>query len=190
VAYKHKFKVNAAATAETGLGQVDWPTNLPMVHFVKLELHNRHGKLLSDNFYWRTLKQDDFQDLNLMPTVTLDTKVSRHDANGNCLLEVTLHNSSSHIALMAHLQLRQKNSGERVLPVYYSDNYVSLVPGESKTISIEAALSALKGQMPLIVVDGWNISVKPQSFSNAAIALNEDAQVNHWPVTGLPVSLQ
>jgi beta-galactosidase/beta-glucuronidase len=190
VAYKHKFKVNATPTAETSLGQVDWPTNLSTVHFVRLELHDHHGKLLSDNFYWRTLKPDDFQDLNLMQTVTLDTKVSRHDANGNCLLEVTLHNPSSHIALMAHLQLRQKGSGKRVLPVYYSDNYVSLVPGETKTISIEAALSELKGQMPLIVADGWNISVKPQPFSAAAIALNEDAQVNRWPVTGLPVSLQ
>ena len=27
---------------------------------------------------------------------------------------------------MAHLQLRRQKSGERVLPVYYSDNYVSL----------------------------------------------------------------
>lgn len=36
---------------------------------------------------------------------------------------------------MAHLQLRRKSSGERVLPVFYSDNYVSLAPGESRTVT-------------------------------------------------------
>lgn len=190
VAYQRKFKVNATATAETSLGQVDWPTNLSTVHFVKLDLRNRHGKLLSDNFYWRSLKQDDFRDLNDMPTVTLDANISRHDAHGQCILDVTLHNSSSHIALMTHLQLRRKKSGARVLPVYYSDNYVSLTPGETKTISIEAALSELNGQIPLVMVDGWNILVKPRSSADAAIALNEDAQVSHWPATGLPFSSQ
>ena len=53
----------------------------------------------------------------------------------------------------------RKGSGERVLPVYYSDNYVSLVPNESRTITIEAATSDLKGEAALVVVDGWNVGV-------------------------------
>jgi hypothetical protein len=127
------------------------------------------------------------QALNQLPTVALDAKVARHDADGKCLLDVTLHNPTSQIALMAHLQLRRQSSGERVLPVYYTDNYVSLTPGESKTITIEAAQSDLKGEKPLVVVDGWNIGVTPFSSDDAAVVLNEDAQVNHWPVTGLPI---
>jgi hypothetical protein len=186
VAGRHQFAVNADASAETSLGLVDWPTNLSTVHFVKLELRDRNGKLLSDNFYWHSLQTDDFQDLNKMPSVTLESKISRHDAEGKCLLTVTLHNPGSNIALMAHLQLRRKYSGERVLPVYYSDNYVSLVPGETRTISVEAALADLDNQLPLVVLDGWNVAVKPYADANAAIALNEDAQVSHWPTTGLP----
>ncbi|HWD93406.1 MAG TPA: glycoside hydrolase family 2 TIM barrel-domain containing protein [Verrucomicrobiae bacterium] len=186
VAGEHQFTVNAQPTAETGLGSVDWPTNVSTVHFVKLELRDRKGKLLSDNFYWRTLRQDDFQDLNQMPAVTLDSKISRHDSGGKCLVTVTLHNAGSHIALMTHLQLRRKDSGDRVLPAYYSDNYVSLVPGETRTISIEAASSDLGNQAPLVLVDGWNVAIKSSAGAKAAIALNEDAQVSHWPKTGLP----
>jgi beta-mannosidase len=88
------------------------------------------------------------------------------------------------------LQLHRQNSGERVLPVYYSDNYVSLAPGEARTISIEAAASDLQGQTPLVMIDGWNIAVKPSASTDAAVALNEEAQVNHWPVTGLPVRIE
>ena len=82
-------------------------------------------------------------------------------------LQVTLHNPTKNIALMAHVQLRRK-SGERVLPVFYSDNYVSLVPDETRTITIDAAESDFNGEKPLIVVDGWNVTVFPASFSGVA----------------------
>jgi hypothetical protein len=191
-AYQHEFAVEAPPSAETGLGAVAWPAHLSAVHFIKLELHDAAGKLLSDNFYWRALPQqpDDLQALEGLPMVTLEANVARHDEDGKCLLEVTLRNASSQIALMAHLQLRRKNSGQRVLPVYYSDNYVSLVPGETRTISIEAAEADLKGQTPLIVMDGWNIAVHPYASSDAVVALNEEAQVKHWPVTGLPIRIE
>jgi beta-mannosidase len=92
---------------------------------------------------------------------------------------------TSTIAVMAHLQLRRQHSGGRVLPVYYSDNYVSLPPGEAKTITMEAAATDLKGEKPLVVLDGWNIGLDLKK-SSPGIALNENAQVSHWPVTGLP----
>ena len=85
--------------------------------------------------------------------ITLEAKATRANADGKCLLTVTLHNPGTQVALMAHLQLRRKQSGDRVLPVFHSDNYVSLVPNESKTISIEAAEADLKGDSPLVVVD-------------------------------------
>ncbi|MDR3459796.1 MAG: glycoside hydrolase family 2 TIM barrel-domain containing protein [Verrucomicrobiae bacterium] len=186
LAGQHEFAVNAAATSETTLGLVAWPTDLSAVHFVKLELRDGRGKLLSDNFYWRTLKQDDFQALGGLPAVTLDAKIKRHDSGGKCRLEVTLHNPGPPVALMTHLQLRRKDSGERVLPVYYSDNYVSLVAGETRELSIEAAESNLQGELPLVVVDGWNGVIRPLATADAAMDLNENAQISHWPKTGLP----
>lgn len=188
LAYQHSDKVTAPADAATTLGPIAFPSSLSSVHFLKLELYDDTGKLLSDNFYWRAQPehQDDLTDLGKLPTVNLEAQVERKDANGKALLTVTLHNPSKNLALMSHLQLRRNRSGDRVLPVYYSDNYISLVPNETKTIIIEADQKALKGEDALIAVDGWNISVVPISAPGAAIAPNLDAQPDHWPATGLP----
>jgi hypothetical protein len=189
VAYQNDIDVTAPPSLATDLGAVAWPAMLSSVHFIKLELRDAVGKLLSHNFYWRVLPehQDDLTDLDKLQVVLLDAKVARHDADGKCLLDVTLHNPGPQVALMTHLQLRRQKSGERVLPAYYTDNYMSLVPNETKTVTVEAAQSDLNGEVPLIVLDGWNIGVAPSSSADSAVALNEEAQVSHWPVTGIPV---
>jgi len=189
MAYQNDLDVTAPPSLATDLGAVAWPATLSSVHFIKLELRDADGKLLSQNFYWRALPehQDDLTDLDKLQTVTLDAKVARHDADGKCLLDVTLHNPGPQVALMTHLQLRRQKSGERVLPVYYTDNYVSLVPNETRTVTVEAAQSDLDGDVPLVVLDGWNIGVTPSSTADVAVALNEEAQVSNWPVMGIPV---
>jgi hypothetical protein len=186
VAYQHDYPVTAQPSLTTNLGSVEFPP-LSSVHFLKLEIHDAAGKLLSNNFYWRALPehQDDLTDLNKLPLATLEAQITRKDADGKTMVTVTLHNPTTGVALMAHLQLR-RHSGERVLPVYYSDNYVSLTPNESKTITIEADQQNLQGQDALVVVDGWNVQITPASAAGVAIAPNVEAQVNHWPVTGLP----
>jgi hypothetical protein len=73
-----------------------------------------------------------------------------------------------------------------VLPAYASDNYISLLGGESRTVTIEADAKDLRGEDALVVVDGWNVGVVAASAKGVAIAENVDAQVGHWPVTGLP----
>jgi beta-mannosidase len=189
VAYQHDFDVSAAASVATSLGVVDWPAGLSAVHFVNLELRDAGGKLVSENFYWRALPehQDDLKALGEMPTVTLDSKVARRDVGGKSFIDVALHNPGTQIALMAHVQLRRKRDGERVLPVYYSDNYVSLVPNESRTITIEAATGDFKGETALVLVDGWNVGVAASSAAGVDVGANVGAQVDHWPVTGLPM---
>jgi hypothetical protein len=187
VAYQHETPVTAPPSSATNLGAIEFPATLSPVHFLNLELRDSAGKLVSRNFYWRSLPEhpDDFTEMQKMPTVTLEASGDSKDADGKRLVTVTLHNPSANTAVMAHLQLRRKTSGERVLPVYYSDNYVSLVPNETRTITIEAALSAFSGEEPLVMMDGWNVTVKPTT-SGVAIAPNLDAQPDRWPVTGLP----
>lgn len=189
VSYKNRFDVTALPSVATSLGKVNWPDSLSSVHFIKLELRNSKGDLVSDNFYWRALSAnpDDLKALETLPIVKLDTKIVRHDADGKCFLSMTLHNPQSTVAMMAHLQLRRKSTNKRVLPVYYSDNYISLVPGETKAVTIEANLQDLNGDKPVVFVDGWNIEVSSFSAPGVEINLNKDAQVNHWPVTGLPI---
>ena len=188
VAYEHDSPVNAPAAIAFSLGPVAFPATLSSVHFLKADLKDSAGKLVSTNFYWRAAPehQDDLTDLNKLPAVTLESQVARNDADGKCQITVTLKNTSGNIALMNHVQLRRKKSGERVLPVFYDNNYVSLMPGEQRTISIEADESELSGDDALVMVDGWNATVAPASAKGVGIAPNLDAEPSHSPETGLP----
>ncbi|HUY95408.1 MAG TPA: glycoside hydrolase family 2 TIM barrel-domain containing protein, partial [Terracidiphilus sp.] len=187
VAAHRDYHFSAAPDMATPLGPVQFPANLSNINFLKLDLEDTAGKLLSTNFYWRASEPnpDDLSDLNKLPSVTLDAQVQRADANGQCNIAVTLHNPTKSIALMAHIQLRRK-SGDRVLPVFYDNNYVSLVPGETRTIHIQADLSDLRGEAALVVLDGWNTLVSTASGKGVSIATNAEAQPNAWPDTGLP----
>ena len=178
----HAESLAAGPSAATDLGALAFPSNLAPVHFIKLELRDSKDRLVSENFYWRELpeRQDDLQALNTLPTVALEVHASRHDSAGKCLIGATVRNPTQSVALMAHLQLRKAHSGQRVLPVFYSDNYLSLLPGETKTLTIEAASADLEGDAPVLAVDGWNVTVNPVPASGAKrvqVVPNTDAQL-------------
>ena len=180
--------VSADPEAATDLGPIQFPSTVSTVHFIELQLTDSNGNLISRNFYWRALptQPDDLTALNTLPTVPLQATVVRQDANGMCNVAVTLLNETGNIALMAHVQLRRQTSGDRVLPVYYDNNYVSLAPNESATINIQANLTDLEGDDALVVLDGWNTTVTAASADGVSIAPNLEAQPGSWPTTGLP----
>ena len=188
LAYEHETKLTAQPEMATNLGTVEFPATVSPVHFLKLELRDPKGQVLSSNFYWLGASEDpdDLTDLNKLATVTLEATAATADADGKRTVTVTLHNPSQEIALMAHLQLRRLKTGERVLPVFYSDNYVSLVAGETRTVTIEADLTEFNGEDALVMLDGWNVTVAPAAFKGVSVAPNLDAQPDRWPVTGLP----
>jgi hypothetical protein len=46
------------------------------------------------------------------------------------------------------------------LPAFYSENYVWLLPGESRELTIECATSALAGERPAVRVAAYNSAVQ------------------------------
>ncbi len=174
----------AAGSTTVKAAQIEVPANISDVYFVKLELIGADGRLLSTNFYWQNVAQDDFTDLVKLPKTGLEISGATHEESDRTRMTVTLHNASQAIALMTHLQLRKKDSRERVLPVFYSDNYLSLVPGESRTVTIETATRNLAGEQPLLFVDGFNVEVQP-SEGGLAVAPNENADPEHTPASNL-----
>jgi hypothetical protein len=185
---EQELPASARPSSVAEAGQVIYHEPLSPVFFVRLQLIDASGKLLSANFYWLNHPEhaDHFAELDSMPEVELQAKVTRADEEGRSLVTVILHNPSPNIALMVHLQLRRQTDDLRVLPVFYTSNYVSLIGGEDKTVKIECAIGALKGGPALVVLDGWNVTVQPASGEGVAIKLNDNAQVDHWPHTGLP----
>jgi hypothetical protein len=188
-ALQKDIPVSGPADTAIDLGPTPMPAGLGPLYIATLELRDAQGSIISRNLYWEPNPEqgDDLTPLDWIPTAKLQGTITRHDSSDRLGLEVTLKNPGSSIALMAHLQLRRKSSGDRVLPVFYSDNYVWLAPGESRTINIDAALADLKGDTPLVVLDGWNVDIDPVTNADSALAPNVDAQVSHWPVTGLPM---
>jgi len=187
LATEQNLPASMAPSSVSDVGQVIFHEPLTTVLFVRLELNDATGKSISQNFYWfnRAERGDHLSALNSMPKVELDSTVSRTDQDGTSTVTVNLHNPSPNIALMVHLQLRRQVTNTRVLPVFYSYNYISLVGGENKTVQIQCATDSLKGESGLVVIDGWNVTVKPSTAPGTAVGLNENAQVNHWPHTGL-----
>jgi mannosylglycoprotein endo-beta-mannosidase len=164
--------------------QIEVRARISPLYFIKLDLTDASGNLLSTNFYWQHVAQDQFDGLMDLPTVMLDAEANTRAEDDKTVLTVTLHNNTNNIALLSHVQLHQKKSGRRVLPVFYSDNYISLVPGDSSTITIEAATKDLQGDVPLVEVDGYNVDVKAVE-GPVAIVANVNAQPSHWPASNI-----
>jgi len=72
----------------------------------------------------------------------------------------------------------------RVLPIFYSDNYITLVPGESRVVTIQCATKDLNRESPLLLIDGFNVEVD-RTDATVSIAPNLNAQPSHWPATSL-----
>lgn len=190
LAFRKNFNgIKVGKTSVEKLCDIDFPENLSKVHFIKLELSNSKG-LVSDNFYWHNCAAnpedpkrlsddnglsmaDDMKDLNSMPEVVLDTKANVRMMGNRVLVELLLKNSTPNIAFMTHFQLQGKKSEKRILPVFYSDNYISLVPNETKKILIECRKDDLNGDSPVVKVDGWNVKVRESSY----ISQNKNADV-------------
>jgi len=82
---------------------------------------------------------------------------------------------------MTHLQLRRKDRANACCRCITRQLYF-IGSGETKTCSSEAAASDLKGQIPF--GGRGRLEYRRQisaSGKKAAVALNEDAQVSHWP---------
>jgi len=136
--------------------KLEFQKSLSSVHFIKLTL-KEGDKTISENFYWRGLEDGNYQALHDLPVVELENSTKIEKSGENWMLTTALNNSSEHPVLMIRLKVVGKNSGERILPVFYSDNYVSLMPGEEKVITMKLKNEDTGGEKPAIEISGFNL---------------------------------
>ena len=137
--------------------RVEYPVGLTPLHFLRLRL-TRGAEVVSENFYWRGLEAGDYRDVRHLPKVTLDAATSVAQDGDRWRLTTELRNPSRHPALMVRLKAVRDQTGDRILPVLYGDNYVSLMPGEARTIVTEVLHADTRGERPAIAVEGFNVS--------------------------------
>jgi hypothetical protein len=136
--------------------------NLSDVHFIRLELRDAGGHPLSNNFYWRGKEVWKYQELAAMDKVQVAGTVKSAQNGDQCKLTVKVENPNQAVALMTRLKLVDLASGLLVAPILYSENYFSLTPGESRSITIEFRTKKVVGNEVKVMVEGWN--VKPAEF--------------------------
>jgi exo-1,4-beta-D-glucosaminidase len=151
------------------------PSDLSPVYFVKLELHDAAGKLMSENFYWLSTRSDtldkpktgsdwyytptkqfaDFTALSNLPPVKLKVLSKSVRSGGEYTTHVTVENPGKSLAFFVHLKVNDAKTGEEILPVIWENNYFSLLPGEKRDIT--ATYTLPRDIKPTVEVQGWNV---------------------------------
>jgi hypothetical protein len=101
--------------------------------FLKLKITDQHGNCLADNFYWlhgsnnfRSLHSLEPPDLTISSLEKLDGETSGY--------RFTITNQGDGLALMTRMKVIDPLSGQELLPAFWSDNFISLLPDEGKEI--------------------------------------------------------
>jgi exo-1,4-beta-D-glucosaminidase len=168
--------LDLAADSSTKAFDLPKPDRLSTTYFLKLDLHNAAGKLLSENFYWLSTKPDvldwakrsdtvytpqkqfaDLTGLNDLPKSRVGITKSVHVNGSNTTVTVVTENKSNSVAFMVHPRITRGKGGEDLTPVFWSDNYFSLLPGEKSTVTAKFDSGSLHGATPELVVEGWNV---------------------------------
>ncbi len=137
--------------------KLEFPENLSKVHFIKMTL-TEDGNVISDNFYHRSLEENNYQDLQQLPKVALESATTvDKNADGTWSAVSVIENKTSAPALMIRLNVVGDKDGQQILPVFYSDNYFSLLPGEKKEIRMNWKDEDTRGNEGKVLITGYNV---------------------------------
>jgi exo-1,4-beta-D-glucosaminidase len=174
--FVRKVRLTSTADAVQRLFVIPDDTINSDVYFVRLKLSDASGRIVSRNFYWLPKKTSVFdwsleherehpyyswvtrtEDLSMLNQLKkVHIEASAVVAGGKSV-RVRLRNPSNSLAFQVHLSLVDQKSGEEILPVLWDDNYISLLPGESR--EVVARYPSATGARRL-EVNGWNIAAE------------------------------
>jgi exo-1,4-beta-D-glucosaminidase len=172
--FSRQANVDAAADSTNKVFTLPELGQTTPVYFLNLALNDSSGKLVGSNFYWLTSKPEtithgvvnindgfaqdvaDFRALSQLPKVTIKATSQTTQGQGDPVTQITLSNENASLAFFVRLNLSTCDSGKEILPILWSDNYVSLLPGETREVT---ASYRTDGSKPVRVdVTGWNVN--------------------------------
>jgi exo-1,4-beta-D-glucosaminidase len=179
--------IDLAGNSARQLATLPAVAGLSRTYFIELELASGKGKPISRNVYWLSTQTDeldwahsnwyltpvtryaDLTQLQSLPTATSEIRATlRHEGMENVVtVTLTIPPTSKAVALFQHVLIKQSTGGELVLPILWSDNDVTLWPGESVTLTARFAIMGaetpaptggpLAGPSVLVEARGWNV---------------------------------
>jgi len=88
-----------------------------------------------------------------LPKVNLDIDTKHENIDGEQKFTIELANNTDKIAFLINLKLFEKGTGEIILPVFWEDNFISLLAGEKRTLTVSWK-SDVEAE---VKVEGWNL---------------------------------
>jgi exo-1,4-beta-D-glucosaminidase len=174
--YEKRIKCSLAPNSSQKIALIPANLDFTPVYFIDLRLVDlKSGKEVDQNFYWLATRPDvpdyehsdwfytpmqqyaDFTALNRMPEAALEVSYHTKPTGTEQTMEVTLENTAGNIAFFINLQVVSEKSSEVILPVFWEDNYVSLLPGEKRHLQVRFSAGDLKNDRAKLLVTGWNI---------------------------------
>ena len=155
--------------------------DLSNIQFVRLELRDSSGALLADNFYWlpwhraydTTSRLHRMPELRRLPRarVVVDLLSALAPAIGGrdeLAGRVRVANpSADRLVFFLRLAVGAGPDGEEALPSWWDDNYLSLLPGEERTIGVRLPAASLGGKDPWLRIDGSNVESETHRWGGA-----------------------
>jgi len=124
--------------------------------FFRLVLEDAEGRALGRNAYWHNKRDyQNYTALNTLGKAALEIKTTLIESENRNELEVTIKNTGDVPAVQTAVRLKTRE-GYDILPVFWSDNYVTVMPGETRTLIAEYDAKRYPEE-PEIIVDGWNV---------------------------------
>ena len=178
--FEKTIHIDIAANSSKNIEKLPVFTNLSDTYFISLKVYNNE-KEIDDNFYWISKKQDildydakvpswyyhtpskqyaDYSDLAKLEKVNLTYSIVKKTGNENSVIEIKMKNPSDKIAFFTELRILDKSTGESILPVIWSDNYITLLPGESQTYTATIKTKHLNNKKIDFIFKGWNTDSK------------------------------
>lgn len=149
--------------------KIIFPNDITQIHFIKIRLSDSKGKLVGNALYWRSKDEykgawtltgpavSGFEELNKLAKGRLQVETVQKENKEFKCVEVKITNSGNSIAFFTQLNL-QDEKGKQIKPVFYSDNFFSLLPNESQTVIVEIPGDSFSSNQVNLVLDGLNIA--------------------------------
>jgi exo-1,4-beta-D-glucosaminidase len=174
--FSREASIDVAADGVTKGFAIPEPVGAANTYFLNLQLYASGGELLSRNFYWLSTKLDvldfaktewfytpitsyaDLAGLADLPKAAVKATMRVQEAGNESVAHVTVENPGTGLAFLVRLRLLKGKNGAEVLPVFFDDNYLSLLPGEKREVTIHVRKKDLDGAKPVLAVDGFNVA--------------------------------
>lgn len=158
--YQKTVSVDIGPDGSVKAFQIPSIEGLSNTFFLYLEMNDQTGKQVSRNFYWLSAKGDleaNFRALKNLPDVDLQATSTVQQEGKYTTANIVVTNHSNELAFFVHPTILKGLHGEEVLPVYWSENYFSLLPNQSYSVTATFDSDLLAGRKPYLMIDGWNI---------------------------------